>query len=176
MQCWVEYQLAMNETMAMQASLLNHLLDEMDWMVGLPVKSPRIQLPQRAIINAPVDMSTTNNIRVGSGSQVGQINAGAIVFLDRCVTTLNGRQESKQLAKALQEFAQRVVDSQELSADSQRQTLDLLKFLMEQAFSKERNKSLIRAAIQGIGTLVSAAGVIVPHWNQLKSILERIIG
>jgi len=121
-------------------------------------------------------MSTTNNIRVGPGSQVGQINAGALVFLDRCVTTLNQRQESRQLADALKEFAQRVVDSQDVSADSQKQVLDLLKFIMEQTFSKERNKSLIGAAIQGIGTFVSAASGIAPHWAQLKLLLEQIFG
>jgi hypothetical protein len=156
--------------------MINFLQDEMAFVAGLPRMGPRLQVPMPTYIkNAPLTMNTTNNIRVESGSQVGQINAGAIVYLDRAVTTFSGA-GMNDLATALQTFTQQVVDSRELSAKAQTEILDLLRAVVEQLPKKkeERNPSILKLALQNIGTLVAVVNVIAPHWEKLKHLLESL--
>src|SRR5579864_7086934 len=88
--CWNAFQQNLHQSQMMNFAMLNYLQDEMAWMAGLPMRNqPRIRIPQPTYLTGAVNMNTTNNIKVESGSQVGQINAGAIVFLDHCVTALN---------------------------------------------------------------------------------------
>ena len=122
MGCWVNFQRANQENMRFAYAMINHLQDEMAFAVGLEPIGPRIQIPQNTYVaNAPVTMNTTNNIRVEAGSQVGQINAGSINYLNRAVSELN-LAGAGVLASALQSFTQAVVDSKELEVESQRQS------------------------------------------------------
>jgi hypothetical protein len=160
-------------------SWINYLNDEMDDMFGFATRRPRLELPPQPtyIRHAPTTLNTTNNIRVESGSQVGQINAGAIVYLDRAVTTLNqaGRYD---FASALQSFTQAVVEGRDdLTAESQKEVLDLLRGLIQELGKKpaERNGSIFRLALQSIGPLVAASTAITAHWDKLKVLFEALI-
>jgi hypothetical protein len=67
----------------------------------------------------------------------------------------------KEVSEALQTFTQAVVDSKEIDAASQKEVLNLLQGIVEQ-FTKrkeDRNPSIVKLALQGIGTIVSAAKV-----------------
>jgi hypothetical protein len=127
------------------------------------------------VANAPLTMNTTNNIHVESGSQVGQINAGAIVYLNSAVTTFNGA-GLKDFATALQTFTQQVVDAKDLLPDVQKEILDLLRALVEQAHIKKegRNPSIVKLALQSIGPLVKAGSAIATHWETLKQFFEHL--
>ena len=170
------YQRTIQENQRLSFAFMNYLQDEMAFVAGLPSLGPRIQVPVPTYIkNAPITMNTTNNIRVESGSQVGQINAGAIVYLDRAVSNFSSAGLG-QLATALQSFTQQIVDSQELTAASQREILDLLKAIVEQTHKpkQERNFSVIKLALQSIGTLLNVAKAVGPHWEKLKQFFEAI--
>lgn len=106
--------------MRLDFAMLNYLQDQMAFVAGVPNIGPRIQVPTPAYIaNAPVTMNTTNKIHVEAGSQVGQINAGAIVYLNRAVTSFSSA-GMREVAAALQGFSQQVVESGELSAEAQK--------------------------------------------------------
>jgi len=170
MECWGIYQHNLRENQKLTFSFLNYLQDEMAFMAGLPSLGPKIKIPQP---NVPVTMNTTNNIRVGPGSQVGQINAGALVYLNNVVTALKDG-EGAAFASALQTFTQQVVDSQQLSSDSQKEILDLLRCLIEEGRKKQenRNLSVLKLAFQNIGSLVTVAQELSTHWDKLKSLFE----
>jgi hypothetical protein len=138
-------------------SMINY---SQDAMVGLPRIGPRLQI-------APVTIQTTNNI------QVGQINAGSIVYLDNAVSAFSGA-GMKEVSEALQAFTQAVVDSKQIDATSQKEILNLLQGIVEQFTKKkeERNPTIVKLAIQGIGTLVTAASLVASHWEKLKHFLE----
>ena len=55
-------------------------------------------------------MNTTNNIRVDPGSKVGQINAGALIYLDHAVSVFSDA-GNRELAAELQAFVQQIVYS-----------------------------------------------------------------
>jgi hypothetical protein len=177
MECWATYQRTIQENQRLSFSFLNFLQDEMAFVAGLPSIGPRIQVPVPTYIkNAPITMKTTNNIHVESGSQVGQINAGALVYIDRAVTTFNGV-GGHEFAAALQAFTQATIDNKELSTDAQREILNLLRALVEQVSKakEERNASVARLAINNIGALVNAATALGTHWEKLKTFLEHLV-
>jgi hypothetical protein len=118
-------------------------------------------------------MNTTNNIRVEPGSRVGQINAGALVYLNKAVTTFKSAGFG-DLSSALREFTQQVVDSHELDAQNQQQILDSLKFVMEELPKKDRNTSMLKLALQNVGSLASGINVISEYWDKLKHLLEHL--
>jgi hypothetical protein len=121
-------------------------------------------------------LNTTNNIHVGPGSQVGQINAGAIIYLDRVVSEFKAT-GAEDIASALQGFTQAVLDSHEVAADSQRQVLDLLQAIVEELKKPktERNSSVLGIALKTIDTVTTAASALSSHWGTLKNILESLI-
>lgn len=69
-----------------------------------------------------------------------------------------------ELASALQSFTQQVVDSKELSAESQKQVLDLLKWLIEETTKKkaDRNSSLFKLVLQSVGIYLPLAPLLPP--------------
>src|SRR5467141_3505033 len=146
MECWSIFQRTNQENVRLAFAMMNHLQDEMAFAVGLPRIGPRIQIPLPTYIgSAPVTMNTTNNIHVESGSQVGQINAGAIVYLDRAVSEFKTG-GADELATAIQTFTQAVIDGRELEAASQSQILDLLRGVIEELKKSKtsRNSSVFK--------------------------------
>jgi hypothetical protein len=165
MDCWATFQRTNQENMRFAFAMINHLQDEMAFTVGLPSLGPKLQIPQATYIgSAPVTMNTTNNIHVESGSQVGQINAGSIVYLDRVVSEFKAG-GAGEFATAMQTFTQAIIDSRELEAASQSQILDLLRAVIEELKkSKEsRNLSVLKIALQTIGSLTSVVTSLASH-------------
>jgi hypothetical protein len=176
MECWGIYQDKMHETQRLNFAFMNYLHDEMDFVVGVGPIGPRIKVPTPTYVkNAPITMNTTNNIHVEAGSQVGQINAGALVYLDHAVSAFHGAGNA-QLAAALKNFTQSVVDSKDIAPEKQREVLDLLQVLVEQtAKSKDkRNESIAKLAFQNIGGIVSAFNLVAAHWQTLKQFFEHL--
>lgn len=167
----------MQENQRLNLAFMDHLEDMMAATAGVPRLTRRIQVPSPPTYIKHATMNTTNNIRVEAGSQVGQINAGALVYLDRAVSVFNS-QGNPALARALKDFTQAVVDSNALSAESQRQVLELLQVLVEQTTkSKEqRNTSIAKLAFQSIGSIVSAANLLATHWEALKHFFQHLVG
>jgi hypothetical protein len=171
MDCWEKFKRVSLEEQRQRYSYMNYLQRLMAWQVGLPHTAPDIEIPQPAMT-----LNTTNNIHVASGSQVGQINAGAIIFLDQAVTGLS-KSGHAELASLLQSFTQQVADSQELTLQSQEQVLDMLRAVVEQLGTEKekRNTSVLRWGMQNIGPLVTAATAIAQHWGKLKAALESFL-
>jgi hypothetical protein len=176
-ECWATFQRTNQENIRLSFAMLNFLHGEIASFWGIPELGPQIRIPVPIHVqNAPVTMNTTNRIHVESGSQVGQINAGAIVYLNRAVGTFDGAGQS-ELASALQAFTQQVVDSQELSIASQRQILDLLRSIIGEVSKpkQERNFSITKLALEAIGTLVTVSTTIGQHWEKLKHLLDQFM-
>ena len=178
MGCWNTYQSNIRESLRYSMSFINYLNDEMYDMLGFSTgRRPRLQLPPPStyIQSAPVTLNTTNNIRVESGSHVGQINAGAILYIDRAVTSLN-KVGQHDFALALQGFTQAVVESNVIAAESQKEVLDLLRALIQELTKKpaDKNSSVFKLALQNIGPLITASAALAAHWDKLKILFESI--
>ena len=170
---WDKINKGNNERLRLIFANQNFLLDEMAYSVGMRPMGPRIQIPAE---NAPITMNTTNNIRLEAGSQVGQINAASVVYLDRAVSVFNGAGR-QDLAKELRTFTEEVLASKDLSQDAQKQVLDLLRCMVEELMKqgKDRNGSVLRMVFSGIGPLLSVGSAIASHWEKLKQLFESLV-
>lgn len=171
MGCWEKFKLVSLQEERQRFAYMNYLQRLMAWQVGLPHTAPDIEIPQPAMT-----LNTTNNIHVASGSQVGQLNAGAIIFLDQAISGLS-RTGHAELASLLQSFTQQVADSNSLTVQSQQQVLDMLRAVVEQLGTEKgkRNTSVLRWGMQNIGPLVTAATTIAQHWEKLKAAIESFL-
>jgi hypothetical protein len=171
--CWTKIQNTQFEAVRLKFAEMNHLSDHMAWSMGLP-PGPHIEIPSRTY--APVTMNTTNNIRVEKGSQVGQLNAGALNYLNQAVSTLNAVAGGQEFAAALQAFSQATVDNKELDNTQQREVLNLLQELVEQVNKPKeaRNPSIARLALNNIGAIVNVITALGTHWAALKAFFEQL--
>lgn len=179
MECWGIYHRTMQENQRLNLAVMNHLEDQIAASIGLPRLTPRIEIPLPTYygdVHMNTTNNTTNNIKVESGSQVGQINAGALVYLDRAVSNFS-QAGVPALGEALKDFTQSVVDSTDLSAEQQHQVLELLKELVGQTAKpkEERNTSIAKLALQNISGVVSAVNLVSAHWETLKKFFEHLI-
>jgi hypothetical protein len=166
----------MQENQRLAFAHINFLSDQMAWSAGVQA-GPHIEVPMPTYIeNAPFTMNTTNNIRVDSGSQVGQINAGALVYLDKAVSNFNAA-GGQDLASALQSFTQAAIDNKQLGEEKQREILNLLRELVEQVKKPkvERNPTVARIALTNIGVIVNAITALATHWSSLKAFFEHLL-
>jgi hypothetical protein len=179
MECWGIYHRTVQENQRLNLAVMNHLEDQIAASIGMPRLTPRIEIPLPTYygdVHMNTTNNTTNNIKVESGSQVGQINAGSLVYLDRAVSNFN-QGGVPALGEALKDFTQSVVDSTDLSADQQHQLLELLKELVGQTAKpkEERNTSVAKLALQNISGIVSAVNLVSAHWESLKKFFEHLI-
>ncbi len=176
--CWSVVQ--QNNLAAMHAgmAMINYYGDLMADMVGLPRTGPHIRIPTPTILQGgPINLGTINNIRVERGSQVGQINAGAIVTIDRAVSIFNKGGQA-ELAQALQGFTQAVLDNNEIGRDAQKQVLDSLQYLITETEKQAtaRNKSVFRTVLDSIQTVVGTFGTLAELWRSLRHLFENLVG
>jgi hypothetical protein len=170
MDCWEKFKAVSLQEERQRFAYMNYLQRLMAWQVGLPHTAPDIEIPEPTMT-----LNTTNHIHVASGSQVGQINAGAIIFLDQVVSGLNDSGHA-ELGALLQSFTQQVADSKDLTLETQKEVLDMLRAVVEQlgADKGKRNTSVLRWGMQNIGPLVTATAAIAQHWDKLKAAIEAL--
>jgi len=177
MECWSTFQRTNQENQRLAYAMINFFGDQMAWMAGVE-NGPRIQIPTPTYLGSgPVTMNTTNNIHVESGSQVGQINAGALVYLDRAVSSFKNTAGGADFATALQTFTQAVVDSAQVSQQGRGQILDLLRELVEQIQKPkdQRNPSIAKLALLSIQPLISTVSTLADHWEKLRIFFGHLL-
>ncbi len=150
-----------------QANLLNVLAGFAEMHTGFPM--PRLQMSRAR--RGPI---TLNNIHVAN-SVVGSINTGEIGKLDLVMSHMRVAGQ-KELANALQEFTQAVIDSQELSAGDKNSALEHLSFLAGQSTlpAEERQSAVAKAVIPNLERTITRAGAIASLWSALKPLLETL--
>ena len=159
-------------------SMANYYSDLMSDMVGLPRMGPYIDTPQPTTViqQGPTNLNTINNIKVESGSQVGQLSAGAIVYVDRAVTVF-GQIGNEELAKSLRGFTQAVVDSNELNIETQRKILESLQFIISE-FAKQkdqRNPSVVEAVLDNLKSLVGSVERLGVLYGNLRPLIDGLL-
>ena len=137
--------------------------------VNLPV--PQVRLPVRSVHTGA---TTLNNIRV-EGSTVGAINTGQVQQLDAAVTFYRDVGNS-ELADALKELTQAVIDSSELEAQSRTDIVELLSHLTQEIRkpSSQRSRSVARSIMAGLKEALSTLTNLSDLWAKVGPLLDRM--
>lgn len=120
-ECHLKFQQAQQLAHERNAQILNHRADQMDATAGVSGVVPRYQMPGSTVLAGPV---TQPNIQIHD-SVVGAVNTGSIsemnVALDRVQQDGN-----PNLATALQNLAEAILGSPELSRDQKQGAVEHL--------------------------------------------------
>ncbi len=147
---------------------VNYLTDYMDLIVGLPGLGPKY--PERKSVSLGGVM--LNNIKIDR-STIGVLNTGAIETVDSAVTVLKNSGDG-QLAAAILELSQAVLNSGAVTADTKAKPVDILSVLASEATApKERRRvAAIRPLLQEIATLIGGVVGLAEIWDRVRPILE----
>ncbi len=117
-----------------------------------------------------------NNINV-SGSTVNSINTGSIQRLDASISMLRA-QGQDEMASAVLELAQGLVDNAELQEQHRNEIAEMLEFLTSQVISQQPCSSvgLARAALGRVRELCSTVTSALAVWDKLEPLLRSAIG
>jgi hypothetical protein len=170
----VEHHLMMQQAAYLQMSQIaahvNFLEEEIARGTGYILPPNRIEIPRPPFLG---DRLTLNNINV-SKSTIGAINTGTVQHLDASITLLERRGES-QIAAAVKELTQAIVDSNEIDASAKNEIAEQLVFLIAQvgAKSEERSIGIARSVLAGISSLLGHTASLVTLWDKLRPLIEK---
>ncbi len=151
--------------------MLNFMLDQAEISSGTYGLAPRARLvvPQRRVHTGPVAF---NNIRVDR-SVVGAINTGELGTLDVRMDQIRLTGDP-DLADALRDFTQAVIEAHELSDEDRHDILQHLSFLTKP--SETQPRSVLKTALLGLERFVANSGSLASLWTVLKPLLEKSLG
>jgi len=165
-------QQAMHNKLSWLASNLN--LIEQDLYLGcgglLPLKQMTIPQPPSA------PSYSFNQIKV-SESNVGVINTGTLFNLDTSIQVMQNRGD-KELANAVRELTQAVLDNNELNDKLKEEIVEQLEFLVTEALASKdkRRKGLTGKIINNISQSVATFGALLTIWNNVEPLLRAYFG
>ncbi len=135
----------------------------------IPPKFMAIPQPPSTGINY-----TYNNIQV-SDSAVGVINPGTLYTIDTSIDVMQSHGDN-ELATAIQELTQEVVNSKDIQDDIKKEITELLQFVAsEGSVSKDtRNKSVIKPVLDRLGKLIPVATAAWSIWEKFQPLLQSL--
>ena len=154
------------------ASNLN--LIEQDLYIGtggiLPLK--QMMIPQTP--SAP--RYSSQQIKV-SESNIGVINSGTIVNLEMGIEVIQNRGD-KDLANAVKELTQAVLDSREINDELRREMAEQLEFLVTEALAgkDKQRKGLARRVMSDISQSIATVAGLLTIWNNVQPLLQSYFG
>jgi len=170
--CNLKLQQAIKIRNDMLAEEMNYLTEQMETTVGLYGILPRYKITQPVVHQGDL---TFNNIRVDK-SIIGTINTGNIQSIDMTMSNIKISGD-EQLAKAIGEFTQAVINETKVSMETRNQILEQLSFLTSQyELPKEKRKpTIIKNVLSAIKDTISTIADLVTIWSVLEPLLTNIL-
>jgi len=168
---FMEQQILHNQ-MSWAASNLNFI--EQQLYIGhgglLPLK--QMMIPQ--VPAAP--SYSFQQIKV-SESNIGVINTGTLFNLDTSIQVIQNCGD-KELANAVKELTQAVIDSNDINDQLKTEIAEQLEFLVIEALASKdkQRKGLATKVISNISQSVSTVASLLTIWNTLKPLLQAYFG
>lgn len=173
----VEHHLKMQQAVYLQIYMLSKHLDfietELEAGTGGLIQRPRVAMAP------PPDLGnnfTLNNINV-TGNNVTVINARTIRNLDASITVMQSSGEG-ELASAVKELTQALVDSKEIDDANRNEIAELLEFLVSQATAEAQDRSMgvVGSVLSRIPIAISMAAGLLTIWDKLEPLLKATFG
>ena len=162
---------AANDHLRLLLAQQNHLAAEMDWMLGLPPSSPKVNIPVKT---AP-QYNTFHHVNVEGGSTVGAITTGSARSIAVAIGNTE-KQGNTELAVALKAFtdalaSEPVTDEQKRAMSEQLATLS-----QELTKPKEaRRHAVIGPMLDGLSKAVGISSGLLSLWEKLHPLLTQAL-
>lgn len=150
----------------------NYLSEEIAQGTGYILPPNRIEIPRPPFWG---DQLTLNNINV-SQSTIGAINTGTVQQLDSAITLFAGQGQG-EIATAVKDLTQAIIDNVELEASVKDDLAQQLAFLVTQLAAKpeQRSRGIIRSVLSGISGLITNSASLMTLWDKLRPLVERTV-
>ena len=168
---YLKYEQALYLQASMLASQMNYIQQEIYAGHGgiLPLK--QVDLPPPPFEG---DKLTLNHIEI-TGSTVGVVNLGQAQNIDSVITQMHG-EGNQELADALAEFTQAVINSDELTQDVRDELAEAIELLAAQTrVTSEKRSKLIPTIIRGVRDSVSSSAALLTLWDKLEPLLKGLL-
>lgn len=153
----------------MNAAMMNHAMDEMDMVTGMHLGGGRI--PVSALAQA-ISRPMTNNHIIISNSSVGVLNTGDLAKINAVITITEGS-DAEELGHCIKNFAQAIVDSDEITREKKQEIGELLGTLSEQIAGK-RSKPVIGSVLKGIEDRVKSVETLWAFAEKIGLLLGNL--
>ena len=166
-------QQTMHNRLSWLASNLN--LTEQQLYVGhgglLPLKQMIIPQPPSA-----GSSYTFSQIQV-SDSNVGVINPGTLFALNTSIEVMQNRGDS-ELAKAVKELTQAVLDDKQITDDLKKEIAEQLEFLVAEAVAdkEKRRVGVIKGVMAQISKAISTSAALLTIWGKVEPLFRACFG
>jgi len=150
------------------AATINYLTDDIYYCTGLTSEPPRMRIPQPIIQR---NQMKYNNIKVDN-SIVGAINTGDATSLDVSLESIR-MEVSPELSKSLSEFANSLLETQELDISVKNEILEQLAFISNELCSPKIRVNLVKPLLDKITSLVSTVSSLAQLWSVVLTLLPR---
>jgi len=135
--------------------------------------------PKRIIIPPPPSLGDNyifNNINV-TESNIGAINTGTAANIDASITIMQN-QGNNDLAAAITELTQAIIDSKEIEQSTKNEIAEQLQFLVAQATAepKIRSLGLVKGILTGIRNTISVAAGLLAIWDKVEPLIRMYLG
>jgi hypothetical protein len=145
----------------------NHAIQDMEVGMGLPLGSlGRYQ--ERKIIHQQGGPVTYNNFHFAN-SPVGVVNTGNLKIVDTAITTMNSQPKSQEIAAALTELIDAVVNS-DLSKDKKNEAIEMLTTISAEAAMPEpqRKKSVVKSLLKSLPSIIQTSAHLAKIWDSVS--------
>ncbi|MEE4152571.1 MAG: hypothetical protein V2I27_00270 [Erythrobacter sp.] len=158
---------------AQNASMMNYASQELDMVVGIGPRSPKVEIPP-----APVPPLYYNNQNLNvSGGVIGAVNFGTASSIQVSLKeiTENGILD---LADALADLTNAIMNSQDLESSAKNDLLDQVSVVAEQAKVEPtaRKPGLIKGLLSALKEGAGAIASVSEAWNSAEPLLQRHFG
>jgi hypothetical protein len=160
---------AENDKVRLLLAHQNYLTAEMDWMVGLGPRTPKVNIPAKP---AP-QYNTFHSVSVGEGSTVGAITTGSAQSIAVAIGTTE-KQGNTRLAAALKEFTNALAN-EPVADERKREMSEQLAALSEELTKPKeaRRSAVIGPMLDGLSKAVSVSSGLISLWDKLHPLLMQ---
>lgn len=141
----------------------DYILDQIDATIGLPVNRPRYTQKPRM---------TVNNINI-SNSKVGVLNTGHVKQIELTMDHIE-QNGSQDLARAIREFTQAIVDSDGFAPEKRDELLEQVAEISKQAAlpPAERKRGIFKALVDSVNSTAGIVNTLTETWSKLQPMLQ----
>ena len=139
-------------------------------MSGLPGLVPRMPVPPVQAL--PIANMNVNNINVDN-SVIGVLNTGCIETVNNAITMLK-ESGADEIASAISELTQSVIDAQDASNESKNDILELLSVIADEARKpkQDRRSAVVRPLLKDLATGFSGLAGLSNLWQQYGPMIQ----
>lgn len=119
---------------------------------------------------------TFSQIQV-SDSNVGVINPGTLFALNTSIEVMQNRGDS-ELAKAVKELTQAVLDDKQITDDLKKEIAEQLEFLVAEAIAdkEKRRVGVIKGVMAQISKAISTSAALLTIWDKVEPLFRASFG